>query len=140
MKNQGQVLFKKLDHIGIAVRNIENSLNVYKHLGLKVSHIEAVAEQFVKVAFISLGEGNIELLEPTSDKSPIYKFLEKKGEGLHHIAFEVTNLIEMVEKMKEGGISFITESPLKGAHNKSVIFIHPKSTNSVLIELTQNIA
>ncbi|UPM56281.1 methylmalonyl-CoA epimerase [Gottfriedia acidiceleris] len=129
---------KKINHIGIAVRDLETSIQLYTNiLGLKLKGIETVESEKVRVAFIEIGEVKIELLEATSPESPIAKFIEKKGEGIHHIALETENCEKQLEMMKEHGIKLINEVPKKGAHDSLVAFLHPNSTNKVLFELCQ---
>ncbi|MEH7453736.1 methylmalonyl-CoA epimerase [Gottfriedia acidiceleris] len=129
---------KKINHIGIAVRDLETSIQLYTNvLGLKLKGIETVESEKVRVAFIEIGEVKIELLEATSPESPIAKFIEKKGEGIHHIALETENCEKQLEIMKEHGIKLINEVPKKGAHDSLVAFLHPNSTNKVLFELCQ---
>jgi methylmalonyl-CoA/ethylmalonyl-CoA epimerase len=130
----------KVEHIGIAVKNLEASNSLFKKL-FQVSHYktEEVASEFVNTSFFKQGETKIELLEATSEQSAITKFIEKKGEGIHHIAFEVDDIEMEMARMKEEGFVLLNEKPKKGADNKLVCFIHPKSTNGVLIELCQDI-
>ncbi|MEH7351745.1 methylmalonyl-CoA epimerase [Gottfriedia acidiceleris] len=129
---------KKINHIGIAVRDLETSIQLYTNvLGLKLKGIETVESEKVRVAFIEIGEVKIELLEATSPESPIAKFIEKKGEGIHHIALETDNCERQLEVVKEHGIKLINEVPKKGAHDSLVAFLHPNSTNKVLFELCQ---
>ncbi|MFD4706675.1 methylmalonyl-CoA epimerase [Gottfriedia sp. NPDC058432] len=129
---------KKINHIGIAVRDLETSIQLYTNvLGLKLKGIEIVESEKVRVAFIEIGEVKIELLEATSPESPIAKFIEKKGEGIHHIALETENCEKQLEVVKEHGIKLINEVPKKGAHDSLVAFLHPNSTNKVLFELCQ---
>ncbi|PGM51052.1 methylmalonyl-CoA epimerase [Bacillus sp. AFS053548] len=129
---------KKINHIGIAVRDLETSIQLYTNvLGLKLKGIETVESEKVRVAFIEIGEVKIELLEATSPESAIAKFIEKKGEGIHHIALETENCEKQLEIVKEHGIKLINEVPKKGAHNSLVAFLHPNSTNKVLFELCQ---
>jgi methylmalonyl-CoA/ethylmalonyl-CoA epimerase len=128
-------MFKNLDHIGIAVKNIEEASKIYTLMGLSVEFVEIVESQFVKTAHIKVNSTYIELLEPTNDLSPVYKFIQKKGEGLHHLAFKVGNLKSSIEVLTKEGFSFTTEKPIMGANNKCAIFIHPKHTNYTLIEL-----
>ena len=130
-------MLRKINHIGIAVKSIERAKSVFELLGVKVEGEEVVEDQKVRVAFIPVGESRIELLEPTSEDSPVAKFLEKRGEGIHHIAFQVDNISEALDKLKKEGIKLIDEKPRKGAHGTLIAFIHPKSTNGVLIELCQ---
>ncbi len=128
-----------IEHIGIAVKSIENSRRYYETvLGLKCYAIEEVKEQKVKTAFFKIGQTKIELLEPTSDDSPVAKFIEKRGEGIHHIAFNVNNLPEKLDFLKENNINLIDEVPRSGAENLNIAFLHPKSTFGVLTELCEN--
>jgi methylmalonyl-CoA/ethylmalonyl-CoA epimerase len=129
---------KKIDHLGIAVNSLNEALPFYeKALGLNLTNKEKVAEQKVTVAMLECGESHIELLEPTSDESPIAKFMAKKGAGIHHIAIRVENLEEELKKMKEMGIRLIDEKPRIGAGGHKIAFVHPKSTNGVLLELCE---
>jgi len=130
-------MLKKIDHIGIAVNSLEDAVRFYEILGVNVTSSEEVPSQKVKVAFIKLGDSNIELLEPTSEDSPVAKFLDKKGEGIHHLCYEVKDISESLDVMKKEGIKLINEEPVKGAHGKLVAFVHPKSANGVLTELSQ---
>jgi len=128
----------KIDHVGIAVRNIDESLTFYRDiLGLEFEGIEVLEDRGLKTAFLKTGESEIELLEPISEDSTIYKFLEKKGEGIHHLALEVDDVEEKIESMSEKGANFIGEASI-GAGGKKIIFIHPKSTSGVLMELCQH--
>lgn len=131
-------MLNRIDHIGIAVKNLENSLSFYKSMNAEPYHFEEVESQKVRVAIIKVGESNIELLEPTTDESPIYKFIEKKGEGIHHICYDVKDVKFAIETLKKDGFKLIDENPKKGAHHKLVAFVHPKSTNGVLIELSMD--
>lgn len=132
---------RKIEHLGIAVKNLEESNLLFsKLLNTKPYKEEAVISEGVKTSFFQIGESKIELLEATSDNSPISKFIEKKGEGIHHIAFEVENIQEEILRLKEEGFVVLNETPKRGADNKWVAFLHPKSTNGVLIELCQEIA
>lgn len=127
----------KLNHIGIAVRSIEERLKIWRDvLGFRVGSIEDVPEQKVRVAMLEAGTMTIELLEPLSSESPIYKFLEKRGEGLHHLSLSVENIEKSIEELKLD-FRMIDEAPRKGAHGSKIAFIHPGSTGSVLIELCQ---
>lgn len=128
---------KKVNHIGIAVRSIEETAKFYSKLGLKVESIEVVESQKVRVAFIPVGDVRIELLEPTSDQSTINKFIERKGEGIHHIALSTDNLADRLKELEEKGILLIDSTPRKGAHNADIAFLHPKSTHGVLLELCE---
>jgi len=129
----------KIDHIGIATGGIAEVANFYREaLGLKIEEIEEVAEQKVRVAMLPIGESRIELLEPTTDDSPISKFLAKRGPGIHHIAIQVENIRESLRKMKEEGTRLIDEEPRNGAGGCLVAFVHPSSTGGVLVELVEN--
>ncbi len=131
---------KKLDHIGIAVNNIKEALRFYQQiLGFEAGEIEEVPQQGVRLAMLPLRDINIELLEPFSENSPIYKFLQKRGEGIHHLCFEVDNLEEILKKLSAHGIRFIDQQPRKGHGESLVAFLHPSSTHGVLIELKQKI-
>lgn len=130
-------MLKKINHIGIAVKDIEAAIDFYKKLGLELEAIEVVESQKVKVAFIPIGEVRIELLEATSNNSPIAKFIEKKGEGIHHLVFGTDNLQDRLDEIKTKGIRLIDEIPRKGAHNANIAFLHPKSTCGVLVELCE---
>lgn len=130
----------KLEHIGIAVKDLEKSNQLFtKLLGENEYKIEEVASEYVKTSFFKAGESKIELLEATSEESAIAKFLAKKGEGIHHIAFEVEDIHEAMKDMSAKGFQLLNKVPKQGADNKLVCFIHPKSANGVLIELCQSI-
>ncbi|MDR0546280.1 MAG: methylmalonyl-CoA epimerase [Dysgonamonadaceae bacterium] len=127
-----------IEHIGIAVKSIEAQLPYYENvLGLKCYNIEEVADQKVKTAFFKAGQTKIELLEPTSEESTIAKFIEKKGEGVHHIAFAVPNVAGALAEVESKGVQLIDKAPRGGAEGLSIAFLHPKSTGSVLTELCQ---
>ncbi|MCX7981376.1 MAG: methylmalonyl-CoA epimerase [Syntrophales bacterium] len=128
---------KKIDHIGIAVKSIEESLKFYELLGLKVVGTEEVGEQKVRVAFIPVGDSEIELLESTAPDGPIARFIEKNGEGIQHIALQVDNIKAALEELKEKGVRLIDEEPRYGAGGASIAFVHPKATGGVLIELSE---
>jgi methylmalonyl-CoA/ethylmalonyl-CoA epimerase len=131
-------MIKKIDHIGIAVSSIEKTSELFsKILGLKVAGEELVEEQKVKVAFLPLGDSELELLESTSPDGPIARFIQKKGEGVQHIAFKVDNLEKALEKLKEEGVRLIDEKPRYGAGGAKIAFLHPRNTNGVLIELSE---
>lgn len=131
-------MVKKIDHIGIAVKNLEESLKFYENvLGLKSSGTEVVEEQKVKVVFLPTGDSEIELLEATSEDSPIAKYIEKNGEGVQHIAYRVDDVEAAIAEMKEQGLRMIDEKPRYGAGGAKIAFCHPKSTGGVLIELCQ---
>lgn len=127
----------KIDHIGIAVQSLEEAALPYKMLGLELTHVEEVPEQGVKVAMLPVGESKIELLEPLSSESPIAKFLEKKGSGVHHIAFSVEDIEGELKRLQKEGLRLIDEQPRQGAHGAQIAFLHPKSTHGVLVELCQ---
>jgi methylmalonyl-CoA/ethylmalonyl-CoA epimerase len=128
-------MIRKISHIGIAVKNIDEVLPYYeKCLGMKCAAREEVASQKVKVAFFPVGDTRIELLEPTSPESPIAKFLEQKGEGVHHIAFDTDSVEDQLKQAKDNGVRLINETPVPGAHGMQVAFLHPKSTYGVLTE------
>jgi len=129
----------KLDHIGIAVRKIDDALAVYRALGIDVQHVEDVASQGVKTAFLSVGESNLELLEPLSEQSAVAKFIEKRGEGIHHICLRVDDIETHLARLKEQGFRLIHESPVPGAHGCRVAFLHPAAGHGVLIELSEKV-
>jgi len=132
-------LFKKIDHIGVAVNSLEESLHIFKDiLGVKCSGEEEVKEQNVKVAFLPVGESEIELLESTSPDGNIAKYIEKKGEDIHHIAFEVEDLDVMLKNLQEKGVRLIDKEPRYGAGGARIAFLHPKSTNGILVELCEH--
>ena len=132
---------KKIEHIGIAVKNLEESNVLFAKLfGKKHYKVEEVISEGVKTSFFKSGPNKIELLEATNNNSPIAKFIEKKGEGIHHIAFAVNNIEAEIKRLKSEGFIVLNETPKKGADNKLVAFLHPKSTNGVLIELCQEIS
>lgn len=129
----------KIDHIGIAVKSLAEAVKVYEDaVGLKLAGFDEVDEQGVRVAMLNIGESRIELLEPTRADSPIEKFMTKRGEGIHHIAVQVDNIEETLERLKAAGVRLIDETPKRGAHNTRVAFIHPSSTHGVLMELVEH--
>src|SRR5690606_900716 len=131
---------KQIEHIGIAVKNIENANELYAKLFGKPSYkTEVVTSEGVKTSFFKVGDNKIELLEGLDENSIISRFIEKKGEGIHHIAFEVENINEEINRLKAEGFVILNEVPKQGADNKLVVFLHPKSANGVLIELCQEI-
>lgn len=135
-----RVKMRKIEHIGIAVHDLENSNELFSKLfGQAAYKTEEVASEGVKTSFFMCGPNKIELLEATNEDSPIAKFLEKKGEGIHHIAFDVEDIYAEIERLKLEGFTVLNETPKKGADNKLVAFLHPKTTNGVLIELCQEI-
>ena len=128
----------KINHLGIATKSIAEALKFWADsLGLENVHTETVADQKVRVAMLPLGESRIELLEPTSGDSPISKFLDKRGGGIHHIAVEVDDIEASLRQMKDTGVRLIDEAPRVGAEGCLVAFVHPSSTNGVLLELVQ---
>lgn len=130
----------KIEHIGIAVKNLTNSIDIYQRLlNADCYKTELVASEYVNTAFFKTGDNKVELLEATSPESAIAKFIDKKGEGIHHIAFAVDDIIEEMERLRKEGFTLLNEQPKKGADNKMVCFVHPKDTNGVLIELCQEI-
>ena len=130
-------MYKKVNHIGIAVKSLEQAKQVFGVLGLEVEGEEVIEGQKVKVAFIPVGETRLELLEATSPDSPVAKFIHKRGEGVHHIALGVENVSGMLEKLKSEGVKLVDEQPRPGAHDTLIAFIHPKSTGGILLELCQ---
>lgn len=131
-------LMNKVEHLGIAVKDLTASNSLFeKLLGVAPYKTEEVRGEGVKTSFFNTGNSKIELLEATTADSPIAKFIEKKGEGIHHIAFEVADIQSEVKRLKEEGFTILNETPKIGADNKWVVFLHPKSTNGVLIELCQ---
>ena len=131
---------EKIEHIGIAVKNLEASNALFAAVfGKSHYKIETVESESVRTSFFEAGPNKIELLEGTNENSPISKFIEKKGEGIHHIAFAVQDIFAEVARLKKEGFTILNEVPKKGADNKQVVFLHPKTTNGVLIELCQDI-
>ena len=129
----------KIDHIGIATNGIDEAARFYlESLGLQIEYVEEVASQKVRVAMLPLGESRVELLEPTSDNSPIFKFLAKRGPGIHHIAVRVQDIRASLAELKEKGARLIDEEPRTGAGGCLVAFIHPSSTGGVLLELVEH--
>jgi methylmalonyl-CoA/ethylmalonyl-CoA epimerase len=125
-----------LDHIGIAVKSIE-AARIYEALGLTIDHVEVVETQGVKTAFLSVGDSNLELLEPTGPDSTVAKFIEKRGEGIHHLCFRVDDIDAHLTRLKEQGYRLINETSVPGAHGCRVAFLHPAAGNGVLIELSE---
>lgn len=131
-------MIKKIEHIGIAVKNLNNSNDLFKKLfGKSHYKVEAVESEGVSTSFFMLGETKIELLEATNTDSAIAKFIEKKGEGIHHVAYEVDDIYAEMERLKSEGFDVLNKEPKEGADNKLIFFLHPKSTNGVLVELCQ---
>lgn len=132
---------RKVEHLGIAVRDLESANALYSLLfGVDPYKQEVVASEHVKTSFFRVGPNKIELLESTDSKSAIAKFLDTRGEGLHHIAFEVSDIHAEMQRLKNAGFVLLNDAPKKGADNKIICFVHPKSTNGVLIELCQDIS
>jgi methylmalonyl-CoA/ethylmalonyl-CoA epimerase len=128
----------KIDHLGIAVRSISDSLDFYRQtLGMEVTATEAVQDQGVRVALLPVGESRIELLEPSSDDTPVGRFIASRGEGLHHICYEVEDLASKMEDLKSRGVRVLDGYPRRGAEGKLVAFLHPASANGVLVELVE---
>lgn len=131
-------MLTKINHIGIAVHSIDETLPFYRdQLGMTFKGAEEVAEQQVRVAMLQVGESKIELLEPTSPDSPVAKFLEKSGPGIHHIAYEVADIETAIARLQEDGVRMIDSVPRNGAHGTRIAFVHPKSSTGVLTELCQ---
>jgi methylmalonyl-CoA epimerase len=129
----------RISHIGLATGGIEEALRVFSRgLGLPVSGYDDVAGDAVRVAFLPVGESRLELLEPVGAEGPVQKFLEKRGEGIHHICLEVEGLPEILERLREQGVELIDNEPRPGAHGSMVAFVHPKSAHGVLIELVES--
>jgi methylmalonyl-CoA/ethylmalonyl-CoA epimerase len=131
-------MLKRIDHIAIAVTNIEEAAKFYQNvLGLNLSGVEVVTAQKTRVGFFKIGESNVELVQPAEPDSPLLKFLETKGPGIHHICFEVDDVETEVKAYLEKGATLIDQKPRPGAHNTKVAFVHPKSSSGVLIELCE---
>ena len=131
-------MLKKINHIAIAVNNIEEAAKFYQNvLGLNLSGIEMVATQKTRVGFFKIGESNIELVQPAEPDSPLVKFLETKGQGIHHICFEVDDVEAELKAYLEKGATLIDQKPRPGAHNTKMAFIHPRSSGGILIELCE---
>lgn len=133
------MMLTKINHIGVAVKSIEETLPFYRdQLGMSYAGSEEVAEQKVRVAMLEVGESKIELLEPTADDSPVAKFLEKNGPGIHHVAYEVHDIDAAITKLLAEGARMIDSQPRCGAHGTRIAFVHPKTSNGVLTELCQS--
>ncbi len=131
-------MLTKINHIGIAVQSLDAAIPFYRdNLGMAFAGIEEVPEQKVRVAMLEVGESKIELLEPTSSESPVAKFIEKNGAGIHHIAYEVTDIEAAIARLLSDGVRMVDEKPRNGAHGTRIAFIHPKTTLGVLTELCQ---
>lgn len=132
-------MIKGLDHVAIAVSNIEETLAIYESvLGLKVEHVKVVETQKLRIAMLRAGDTKIELLEPLSSESTVAKFLQNRGEGIHHIALDVSDIEDHLKDLKDKGMMLIDEKPRPGAEARKIAFIHPKSTRNVLIELVEH--
>ena len=140
MHSEANLDMKKIEHLGIAVKNMDDSNALFeKLLGVAPYKQEEVASEGVMTSFFQNGPNKIELLAATETDGPIAKFLEKKGEGIHHVAFEVEDIVAEMERLKKEGFTLLNEKPKKGADNKLVAFVHPKTANGVLVELCQEI-
>ena len=139
IKNQNKMNISHIEHLGIAVKSLEQAIPYYEEiLGLKCYAVEEVADQKVKTAFFQVGQTKIELLEPTNPESTIAKFIEKRGEGIHHIAFSVDDVQKSLNEIETKGVQLIDKAPRKGAEGLEIAFLHPKSTIGVLTELCQH--
>ncbi len=128
-----------LDHVGIAVKDIDDALPLYSRLlGLEVEELKESKQHKIKAAFLSAGDTRIELIEPLGKESSVWRFLEKRGQGIHHIAFKVENIEDMLEQLKRRGVVLIDEAPRIGIEGGKIAFIHPKSTGNILIELCES--
>ena len=134
-------MLKKIDHIGIAVEDLQKSVNIYKTLtGVEPDHFEEIVSEKVKTAFFTVGESHLELLQATDPESPIAKFIEKNGRGgIHHVCVQVDDIRAKLAELKASGVRLIHEEPIAGAHGKLVAFVHPKDMGGVLIELSQEV-
>ena len=132
-------MINKLEHLGIAVKDLDSSNKLFaKLLGKQHYKLESVDSESVITSFFKVGEQKIELLQSTDDSGPIAKFIDNRKEGVHHLALHVDNIVEEVKRLKKEGFEFISDTPKKGADNKIIVFLHPKTTNGVLVELCQN--
>ena len=130
---------KRVDHVGIAVKNLDESVKFYESLGFKATGYEVVAEQKVKVAFLPCGDSELELLESTEPDGPIARFIEKNGPGIQHVAIRVDDIDKALEELKAKEVRLIDQTPRYGAGNARIAFVHPKATGGVLLELTQRL-
>ena len=128
-------MIKKVSHLGVAVKDLDEAIKFYQKMGFELEKVEEVPSQKVKVAFFLVGDVRIELLEATSDESPIAKYIEKRGQGIHHLAFATDNLEEELDEIAQKDIRLIDKTPRPGAHGAKIAFLHPKSTHGVLIEI-----
>lgn len=137
-RGEAPMVISRIDHVGIAVRELTEALKFYEGvLGIKASGVEEVAEQMVQTAFLPVGDSEIELLESTSPEGPIARFIEKRGEGIQHIALRVDNIEAALEKLKAAGVRLLDEVPRRGAGGARIAFVHPKATGGVLLELCE---
>ena len=135
-----RIYMQKIEHIGIAVKDLEQAIETYSQLlGTDCYKMESVESEYVDTAFFKVGVNKIELLQATNTDSAIAKFIDKKGEGIHHIAFDVVDIVSEMARLKAAGFILLNDTPKKGADNKLICFIHPKGTNGTLIELCQEI-
>ena len=133
-------MIKKIEHLGIAVKDLNKSNELFKKLlGEQSYKTEAVDSESVKTSFFKVGNLKLELLEASEPNSTIARFIERRGEGMHHLAFHVESIDEEIERLEKEGFEFVSKTPIKGADNKMVVFLHPKTTNGVLVELCQEI-
>ena len=133
-------MIKKIEHLGIAVKDLNKSNELFKKLlGEQSYKTEVVDSESVTTSFFKVGDQKIELLEASEPNSTIARFIERRGEGMHHLAFHVENIDEEIERLEKEGFEFVSKTPIKGADNKMVVFLHPKTTNGVLVELCQEI-
>ena len=133
-------MIKKIEHVGIAVKDLEKSNELFKKLLGQTSYkTETVESENVTTSFFKIGEQKIELLKSTSENSSVSRFLERRGEGMHHLALHVEDIPKEIQRLENEGFSFVSKTPVKGADNKMIVFLHPKTTNGVLIELCQEI-
>lgn len=132
-------MIRRLDHIGIAVKDLETALATFTEgFGLDCDHQETIEDQQVRTAFLPLGDTHLELLEPLSDEGAIGRFIERRGEGIHHLCFEVDDIRAALRRCEDSGMTLIDREPRVGAHQKLVAFVHPRTTHGVLIELSQD--
>lgn len=130
-------MISKIDHVGLAVKNLDQILAFYRDvLGIQPSSVEDYAPDRIRTAFLQVGDASLEIMEPTSPESPVAKFLEKRGEGMHHISLEVDDLRAALKKLEAKGVALVDKEPRQGAHS-TVAFVHPRSTGGVLMELTE---
>ncbi len=138
MRDEIEKVVEEIDHVGIAVNDIEETLTFYeKILGMKKTGVQTLEDRGLKVAFLETSQGELELLEPISDDNPIVRHLERRGEGIQHLAFKVKNIDQRIEELKTKGVKFLAEEARPGAGGKKIIFIHPGSAHGVLIELCE---